>query len=483
MESNQHVTFGDIQDFSAKYWLKIALRGVVSLGVLLVVLALAFAATPRCPTYDREILITLQEKAGHAQYPNGKPFSFTDIVAPAVLEKVYRVNGLEQTVKFDDFCDLVKVGGIDCERAKIDAEYRAKLNKRNLTSADAVAIERAYNEAVAALPKNLFNVRFLAPSGISKVQAAQIADAIPGAWFEIASTLEAETFPILPRAAAISRMKADLGKTSALAQVEQIKMYIGQLQAVANFLTAYGQNRNFTLPSGETVRDVQNDLSMLMTYDVNLLQCALSGNATAGSVDEAFVNGNLLAVDKRLSATTAKCSAIAAAISRMEGGRAAGSAKMDKDTGALMLDGAFFHEYAQLIRNDMNNKLRSSLVERSLEAEEERGDLEASKSYYEQLRAQMKAAKSAIGPQIAGGNVKMASVVDSVASAAEKLATFRVMITKDHLTSRRFYVPTGSVKHANNFAWPFARIVLGLAAIWALYNLVFLVGLWNARKE
>jgi len=118
-----------------------------------------------------------------------------------------------------------------------------------------------------------------------------------------------------------------------------------------------------------------------------------------------------------------------------------------------------------------------------LDAEEERSELEALKKYYDSLKTMFASADA--GKTVSQGNVgeRLSSIVDTLAVSSEKLAAFRDLITRDFLTSRRFYVPLGNVKHANNFAWPFVRIVLGLAAIWALYNLLALIGLWNARKE
>ena len=49
---------------------------------------------------------------------------------------------------------------------------------------------------------------------------------------------------------------------------------------------------------------------------------------------------------------------------------------------------------------------------------------------------------------------------------------FRDMITTDYLSSRSFYVPVGNVQYQDEFRYPFRHFLIGLIAIWGLYNLV-----------
>jgi hypothetical protein len=138
------IGLGTIVSFWWNRRTRFVLQGLaVAAGVLLLgVAALALRPVRQETTLGFQLLFDGVERG---QYPNGKRFSPSDIVATKVLQEVYRRNALERFIKFEDFKDALVVTNLNPALERLRREYQAKLQDRRLVPADRKKLEDEYD--------------------------------------------------------------------------------------------------------------------------------------------------------------------------------------------------------------------------------------------------------------------------------------------------------------------------------------------------
>ena len=128
------------------------LAGLVTAIVLGIgVLILYRMSRPLVTTYSTAITLTMPG-AAERRYPNGMPFAVTDILSPAVLESVFRSNGLDQYgIGLADFSAMVTVSSETPALETANQRYRERLSRKALTFEEQKAIEAAFADEILKL--------------------------------------------------------------------------------------------------------------------------------------------------------------------------------------------------------------------------------------------------------------------------------------------------------------------------------------------
>lgn len=477
------ISLKEIIAFLKKRMVKILLRGVVSLGFVLLILLLLYAFLPYSSNFYRDIVLLLQKPDNVLCYPNGKAFSISDIISPLVLKEVYENNQLKDRIEFSKFRTLFSIANSEIKQEELDAEYRKKMSQRNLTVVDLQALEREYKLKKQTLSNDTLRIAMNPPSGFSRMEVTKIINEIPEAWFNIYSKLEAPKFPQIEASTHLKELRSQANRSGGyLILFEKTRLYNRQLLRMCAVLNEMLLGRNISLPSGEFLGDIQKQLESIDRYQLNVFRTyILMHPKYQGTFDKVFIYSNLQNIDQALIQVNIKHEGVMESLNILQSKipdasmkAAASGKKMDSGI-TLQLDESFFNQFADMVRNDINNALRATYAKKAMEYGEQRAELEAEKAYFQQLLKDMEnSGKQQISYSLNKDSLEqmLKGMYADLFSASSKVIQFRDMITTDYLSSRSFYVPVGNVQYQNEFRYPFRYFLIGLIAIWGLYNLV-----------
>ena len=135
-----------------------------------------------------------------SQYPNGTRFTPADIVATPVMEEVYRRNGLEQYLKFDDFKATFTVVDKNLEFDRLRREFAARFDDHRLQPTDRNQLEDEYASKLKSITNNEFaligslNAQFARP--LPKDLTDKVMNDILMAWAERSRALGTFLFDV-----------------------------------------------------------------------------------------------------------------------------------------------------------------------------------------------------------------------------------------------------------------------------------------------
>lgn len=138
-------------------------RRVIAVGILgaaifyLVVVLLVFLTSPteRLSSVPFRLLFDGAEKG---EYPNGTPFSASEVVAGPVLTEVFKINDLQRYGKYEDFKDSVFVLQSNLDLDLLGYEFQARLADTRLTPVDRARIEEEFRRKREALVDPVYSL-------------------------------------------------------------------------------------------------------------------------------------------------------------------------------------------------------------------------------------------------------------------------------------------------------------------------------------
>lgn len=231
-----------------RLWLALAAIAVV------VVFVMGLFIKPPMTTYSEAVAFTFPQSE-KGRYPNGSPFSITDLVSRNVLDQVWRDNKLEgQGVSFKDFLEAVSIVPYADNEAFIRAKYQGMLARKNLNSADISAMERDYRAELETQSKKQALLSLTVPfsSPISGSLARKVLSDIPKVWsLQAINQLGVVSIPIAENESVKDEI---LKKGSPFQVVDYFYKSADSLQLALNRISAY--------PGGETLVDPDTGLSI-----------------------------------------------------------------------------------------------------------------------------------------------------------------------------------------------------------------------------
>ena len=162
---------------------RLLLRAGISFVLMLLVFLLLYAFTPRNAIWSRNITLLLPRNDNVPLYPSGKPFSTSDLLTPSVLREVYNANNLKGRIDFADFMSSFFMSDSNMEKTRLDAEYREKMNKRNISVIDLQNLEHEYRQKLQSLASEQLALSMKPEMPLSRVEITKILNSIPEVWF------------------------------------------------------------------------------------------------------------------------------------------------------------------------------------------------------------------------------------------------------------------------------------------------------------
>jgi len=129
--------------------------GAAALYLVGVLLVFLIAPAERTGSIEFRLLFEGAEKN---EYPNGTPFSASEIVGGPVLTDVFVANGLERFGKYEDFKDSVFVLQSNLDLDLLVSEYRARLADTKLGPIDRARIEEEFRKRREALIDPVYTI-------------------------------------------------------------------------------------------------------------------------------------------------------------------------------------------------------------------------------------------------------------------------------------------------------------------------------------
>ena len=485
----ENVKMDDIMSFAAQNGVKVMLKGAVSLAVVVGVIALYYAFVPRSESYKAEVQVTLESREGAQVYPNGDGFGFRDIISAPVMNRVWRKYGFDKKgVKFEDFCGWFSIVAYDKERAKIDAEFQGKMSKRNITVTELNALQKDYESKLAALASNRFALTVRPDALLDRDTAAKILADIPETWFSEYVIIKAPQIPAVVSVDAIrsyvERSKASGGR--ALELIDAIRKYLAELKATCAFVRGgIMRGRNAKI-DGVDLGTYESQLEVLSAEILRLKNRLLVGGSEADlggylAARQDDMECEKLELEERVKAVQQTLDQIGEVKRGAAEPKRGVASAADASQLTLQADTGFFADFTAMVRRDANQELVQKYAQELTEFRKQQAALAARKLYYDQIERYMKAnaAKTSSGKTSADAVAAIDGFTEQLFALGGKIVAFRDACLAIYRTSDQFYVISEPAAYAKSFKFSLPRFALGLLALWALYNLLALVKLWN----
>ena len=152
-------------------------------------LFVVYALVTYNPSHYYSLVLSLNfPQAAQSKYPNGSPFSPSDIVSNTVLEKVWSENKLaDKGIKLQDFQKSLTAIPYTGEINFIDTKYKSLLATKNLSRTDIEKIEADYRVEVAqASSKTLKVVLDSGKNSYDLSLASKVLNDIASTWSQTA---------------------------------------------------------------------------------------------------------------------------------------------------------------------------------------------------------------------------------------------------------------------------------------------------------
>ena len=186
-DDRPYLTFGQTFRFLAmgKVWYSIALLAgiVVAIGFFIYV---GFNK-PSMTTYRSAISITMtSDELG--LYPNGSPFSVSDLRTPVVLEQAYQSSGLASFgITETSFADSISVEAYSPNIETITARFRARASVKGIAPVELKAAEETYRQELAAAQFEgvLITLTLDAKFGVPTELGKKVVSSLPSVWTDV----------------------------------------------------------------------------------------------------------------------------------------------------------------------------------------------------------------------------------------------------------------------------------------------------------
>lgn len=401
-----------IVDLVRRSWLRTFAGAILGL-VVGVAMALVFkVANPPVTTYREGITVSFSETARvdvsapgaaswQSKYPNGSPFSPTDLLSPVVIDRVYNDNKLDSHgVRRADFDSMLSVGVFSPVMDATLERYRLRLAEKSITFVERQAIEEEFAAEIERLAGKNLIVTFTVPDSLKLPAdlAAKIVADIPARWSEhFINRLGVAELPI---AASTKKLFAQgeidtLDFPLALDKIEKMKGNVsGRLNEIAKVAGA----ETFQASNGATLADLFRDLENLR---VDVIERTLRPIVDSGLAEEPeFARAYYVSLAERAAEeernARERAIALAAAISMADKALPVVPAAGVAETGTTQVDSGFIDRIISLSERSESRDLRQRLINQKIEQDYLAANLVELRTVY-QKRAAVLSSGSSVG--------------------------------------------------------------------------------------
>ncbi|MGE3341951.1 MAG: hypothetical protein AB7L71_00845 [Vicinamibacterales bacterium] len=332
--------------------------------------------------------------AGQGEYPNGLPFSSSDVAAGAVVDVVYDGNSIGEYCSREAFRGGFFVEQRSDASAFLDAEYQARLSDPRLTPVERQGVQLEYEAKRAALPVQ-FRLVFVKPRSCAAIPQVVVTKVMTDVLTTWANESEAKRGVLNHQVEVLTPGMLDVGagiESSRLLRADLLRTAL--LRIVANVdavqhvpgsgLIRYG-------PARLTFMEVRSKLVDLVRSRLEPL-VATAGQSMAREA-LAWVTATVASAEREQQAAAGKASAnrealqlysgMAQAAPGIPGSKAGSSVGADVQTLSPQIDSTFIDRIVEM--SEANTAFRQQLTTAMVSATVEAVEAEERAAYYRRL--------------------------------------------------------------------------------------------------
>lgn len=272
LNQNDELSFSEIVRFfaSSRYW--------ILAGALCLMLAASFVlfakelVQPSPVAYSSAVIVTMNG-VETGKYPNGSPYSATDLRSAAVLEEVHRVNNLKEFgINLAEFGGMVSVSTYSPAYTILVDRYRQRLSEKNITFEERKQIEAEFQQSIDSLNSSGLIVTFTVDQNrhIPDQIATKVVDDIPGVWADIfTKKLGVVNLPVLVSGSKLvdealaAKLDYPLAFDYLRQQSDVISSQIKSLVGISGIGT-------FISTKSKSLEDISRDFAAFRTFQLDL---------------------------------------------------------------------------------------------------------------------------------------------------------------------------------------------------------------------
>lgn len=471
--------------------------GVVLASALFAITVLAYWLRSPGETVASVQFRLMFEGAAQNQYPNGIPFSPTDIVGAPVVAEVFEANDLKRFGPYEYFKQILYVQQASSALFNLASEYQSKLSDVKLTPVERARLEDEFENKRKALVDPTFSLslrrteRF---SGLPAGLAQKVLNDVLETWAKQADIRKGALRYQVPILSSKSLSRESISNDDYLVTVDllraravRIVRSIDELQKLPGALTMR------TTPDGISLSEIRSNLEDSIRFDIepllgiirsqgvtkNALQLSLYASNAAFQIrlDKEEIEGRARALQAGLREYMSQPGIRADAPARSEAnGSSRGPGAVEMPSVTPQLSESFLDRLEQIwVRTSKDEiEYRRNLTNQLIEEGRRATTFDRDLAYYEDLAKAVKGVgnKSTGSPELVKlieGRTQKA--FDLIAKSTDDLSRFYQQLSAQNLgPASSLYVITG----------PFAQRVensLSIRSVELLYGLVMLVTL------
>jgi hypothetical protein len=478
-------------------------RGFVSVTAAVGLLAAgAFLAGRALPPVDVVTTMDLTPTfpgAREGRYPNKAPYSPQDIVANAVVEPIWRSQGLEDSVPLAQVCRNLQVVSGGREVDQVRTEYVQKLSNSKLTAAERGALEAEFAAKMKAMNAASLTISLSGLDGVlSTDQMTRLLAAIPVEWARATDAMggNAYDYPIPLGSELRSSGKALAGggaASVAVVHAERLKEFTDALQKSIDAMALLPGSAGVKDATGASVIDLSQELTsarrnlVIPAYLDTLAQARKndpSGYTAIRSTRQKLLESELESAKERARVLREAFTAYADE-TRMT--RRTIDARSDDPSRAGVLanvDGTFIDRVIEQAVKSRDVEYRRELTDRSVQAELDVVNKSA-ESQFEAWLEETVQARTIDAAAAAQTAERLQSLTERLAGYSERARAIMAALAARNLNpaSAMFRIDLApSVRYERMFGT--REVVLGAAAAWfAGIGLVVVAGSLADRRR
>jgi hypothetical protein len=447
---------------------RVILASIVLVSVLFAIAMLAFRLRTPVERVAALQFRLLFDGAAQNRYPNGTPFSPSDIVGAPVVADVFAANDLKRFGTYEYFKQILYVQQASLAQSALASEFQAKLADVKLTPVERAKIEEEFKNKREALIDPVFSLsmrrseRFLEiPAGLAQKVLSDIletwgqqADLRKGALRYQVPILSSKSLARENVASDDYLITADLLRSRAV----RIVRTIDELEKLPGALTMRTAKDHFSLPEiratlEDSIRfDIEPLLGIIRSQGItkNAQQLAMYASNAAFQIrlDKEEVEGRARALQAGLREYTAAPGAQTGSAPAADA-TASRSSRVETQTVMPQLSESFIDQLQQMFVRSSKDEIeyRRNLTNQMIEEGKRATTFDRDLAYYEDLARSVKGigAKSSGSPEL----IKLiddrtSKAFDLISKATDQLSQFYTELSAQNLGSAAsLYVITG----------------------------------------
>lgn len=474
-------------------FLKIGMGALVTMGVLVAMIFLR--PSQREMQLDFRVLFTGVDQS---IYPNGARFTPADVISESVLRSVYDKNGLQASVKFEEFRSAFAVLPRNPALEEFRRSFRARLDDASLNQVERTKVEDEYESRVRALRNGEFTL-IARPAEVwsGKLTPAMMSDILTEWSLQIKNRGVFKLDYSIYSANIVTDSEVYQGDYLFMLDrirvtIDRILENIDQLEAIPGMALVRAGPKQLSLQELKTMLrfDLRYRLAQL---EVPVYGLGLYKNQ---AFSEAYINDRLFYLNLDAMSAKSRIASVEDALARYTASSIARTNESTSDgrlsagTGnSIMpqLSESFLNRMLDLANVQQDLTFRQELSRRPIELGKTLANIESERQVYNNIIRQLHSRDSKMEPKRAEllewVQVQSASLVDALKGALDNAQALHEEISRRNLDGTQIYSTPEPVKYQKVSSVGLGRIMMMLALSGGVYACIVLLGAASNVKK